>query len=93
MAEQPKTIYEAIMELSAAFSRQGLKPPAAIELQDVEEGHRLMMLMRRDMPASVMPSDLRKAPDNECEIMGVKVRWPRGYRMRPDGTLARPGQG
>lgn len=97
MADQRKTIYDAILELSAAFAREGLAPPKAIELADSDEGHRLLMMASRDMPPGAWLFDPRQPgqparADNECEIYGVKIRWPRGYRMRQDGTLARAGE-
>jgi hypothetical protein len=87
MAER-KTIYDAILELRAAFERDGLKPTFEIRLKTPHDGFAFQVVARHDMPISHMPgslADYERLRENEVEIYGIKVTWPlRPVAWRPE---------
>lgn len=79
-------IFEVIAKMAHDFKSAGLEPPECVVLKSHDEGVRLMSALHQRRFMTFQAGDPRSAgrpiehPDGscfmECEIYGIKVRWP-----------------
>lgn len=86
-------IFDAFARVRVAFKAANLNPPAAIHLPTREDGMRLLSVVAQQPFLVATPSRLGKPVEladgsvfMECELMGMKVRWPANRRAMPDGS-------
>jgi hypothetical protein len=89
-----RDIFDAFAHIRRAFVAANLNPPAAINLATHDDGMRLLGAAAQSSLA-VYPGDPRlgtpiELADGsvfmECELFGMKVRWPANRRATPDGS-------
>lgn len=87
-------IIDSFARIRVAFVAVNLKPPASINLASREDGMRFLSEVAQTNML-VFPGDSRLgalvemadgAVFMECELMGMKVRWPASRFAMPDGS-------
>lgn len=86
-------ILDNLARVRTAFIAARLNPPAAIYLGSNEDGMRLLSAVAKH-PMFMAPPSRYGCPVEfadgsvfmECELMGMRVRWPANRRARPDGS-------
>ena len=79
-------IANAIFALRRAFQRQGMKPPASIELANHEDMNRLREMITREH-FEARPSFDRQKPELIANISGVDIVAPAVFRAFPGGRF------
>lgn len=79
-------IANAFMQLRVAFIRNGLEPPAAIELGSVKDGDYFRYAIGKEMIIAQPRMGVdRDNPEWVCNIVGVEVRMPAAWRREAKG--------
>lgn len=87
-------ILDGFANVRRAFLAANLNPPASINLETHDDGMRMLSELAQTNLLLTAGSDLLGKPVEmadgsvfmECQVMGMKIRWPADRYAMPDGS-------